>query len=128
AVDADVLPRYAGPPQRHAAARGGAAHPRLDHADGERSGDRRIDGVAARFQNCRSHFRRAAVIRGRHAAARRDDRLAHDLRVREVVGQLLRERTVTTTLPTYVVAIALLSASTFSRRRLLADARLNWHP
>ena len=68
--------------------RGGAAHPRLDDAEGERRRDRRVDGVAAGFQHGRTGFRGAAMLRGDHAAARRDHRLADDLRIGKVIDHV----------------------------------------
>ena len=75
----------AGAPDLHAAARGESAHPGLDHANGEGGGDGRVDRVAARFEHCSADLGRASVLCRHHAAARRHDGLADDLRVREVI-------------------------------------------
>jgi hypothetical protein len=90
AVVDDVGLRLGGAPQHHAAAGRHAAHPGLHHADRERRGDRGVDRVAARLEDRGADFGGALVLRRDHAAARRDDTLANQLRVGEVVAQVTR--------------------------------------
>ena len=74
--------------EHHGAARGGAAHPGLHHADGERRGDCGIHGIAAGLEHCGADLGRTLVLRRDHAPARGDDRLAHDLGIGEIVDHV----------------------------------------
>jgi hypothetical protein len=65
-----VRARLVRAPDLHAAARGEAAHPGLDHADRKGGRDRGVDRVAARLEHRCTHFRGPPVLGRDHAAAR----------------------------------------------------------